>query len=177
MEAKLGIIAGGGSLPQRIVEACQAKQRPFFVLGLEGQAAPGAFDGLPHAWIRLGAVCEGVEHLRREGVQQLVFAGAVERPSLAELRPDAFATKVLAKSVLRKGDDGLLRALMEMLERELEVTFIGADTLLDDVLAPPGQLGRHTPDETCRADIARGFDVASRISASAPSRSAATSPP
>lgn len=165
MGTKLGIVAGGGDLPLKIIEACRASGRSYFVIGLKGHASPGSFDGLPHEWIRVGAVGEGVEILRREDVAELVLAGAVERPSLAELRPDAFATKVLAKSVLRRGDDGLLRALMDMLERELNVKFVAPETLLGDLVARQGVYGRIEPDEEAWADIARGVDVARALGA------------
>ncbi len=163
--AKLGIVAGGGDLPLKIAEACRATGRPFYVLGLEGQAPAGQFDGLPHGWIRLGAVGEGVSILRRELVSELVFAGAVLRPSLKELRPDAFATRVLAKSVLRRGDDGLLRALMDMLERELGATFVAPEALLGDLVARQGIYGQHQPDEDAWADIEHGAHVARTLGA------------
>lgn len=33
---KLGIIAGGGTLPREVILACQQQKRPFFVLALKG---------------------------------------------------------------------------------------------------------------------------------------------
>ncbi|MCZ6604742.1 MAG: UDP-2,3-diacylglucosamine diphosphatase LpxI [Alphaproteobacteria bacterium] len=165
MTGKLGIVAGGGDLPLRVAEAARLSQRPYFILGLEGQAKHGCFDDLPHAWVRMGAFAEGIRLLREAQVRELVFVGTVRRPSLAELRPDAYATKVLSKSILRRGDDGLLRTLMEYLERELDVSFVGPDDLLGDLLAQPGQYGIHGPDENAMADIARGVDVASALGA------------
>ena len=38
MTKKLGIIAGGGSIPRRLIEHCQAQGRDFFVLAIEGNA-------------------------------------------------------------------------------------------------------------------------------------------
>ena len=163
MAAKLGIVAGGGALPLRIAEACRAADRPFFVLGLKGQNDSEDLLELADAWIRLGAVGDGVEHLRRAQVGEIVFAGSVKRPSLAELRPDGFATKVLAKSVMRKGDDGLLRALMSVLEAELGVSFVGPDELLGELVARPGLYGRHAPDDEAWRDIARGVEVAAAL--------------
>ena len=87
MTVKLGIVAGSGDLPLKIIEACRASGRPYFVLGLEGHAAPGSFAADPHEWIRLGAVGDGVEYLRRAEVREMVFVGGVKRPSLKELRP------------------------------------------------------------------------------------------
>jgi UDP-2,3-diacylglucosamine hydrolase len=40
MLPKLGIIAGGGDLPVRLLEACRSVGREVFILGLEGHAEP-----------------------------------------------------------------------------------------------------------------------------------------
>src|SRR5262249_24796820 len=102
MASKLGIVAGSGDLPRRIVAA-----RPFFVLAFEGEADPTFLAGLPHAVIRLGAAGEGFRLLREAGVEELVLAGGVQRPSLASLRPDWRAAKLFARVGYRAlGDDG-----------------------------------------------------------------------
>ena len=61
MPPKLGILAGGGILPAQIVQACRDSGRDFFVLAFEGQAEKGAFDDVPHAWVRLGAAGKSIE--------------------------------------------------------------------------------------------------------------------
>src|ERR1051325_5404470 len=49
-QGPLGIIAGNGGLPRRIIEHCQAAGREVFVLALEGEADPAAVVAVPHAW-------------------------------------------------------------------------------------------------------------------------------
>lgn len=118
--SKLGIIAGEGDLPARIIAACRDRGRPFFVLALEGRTAPEAVGDTPHAWVRLGAAGKALKLLRREKVEALVLAGPVSRPTLAELKPDLWAAKFLAKKGKQvfDDDDGLLGALI----REMEET-------------------------------------------------------
>ena len=49
---KLGIIAGGGTIPKMLIEHCQMLKRPFFVLASEGNADKALIDGsVPHLWI------------------------------------------------------------------------------------------------------------------------------
>src|SRR6202043_4026277 len=48
MAAKLGILAGSGELPLRVIDACRAVERPLFVLALEGAANLGDFADVPH---------------------------------------------------------------------------------------------------------------------------------
>ncbi|HUZ74829.1 MAG TPA: UDP-2,3-diacylglucosamine diphosphatase LpxI [Stellaceae bacterium] len=165
MAARLGILAGGGALPARLIEACRASARPIFVLAFEGAADPATVAAVPHAWVRLGAAGEGLKLLRDNGVEELVLAGAVRRPSLAALRPDWRAARFFARVSLRAlGDDGLLRAVIRELEAE-GFRVVGVDSVLASGLAPVGPIGRLRPDETAEADIRRGLDVARALGA------------
>lgn len=157
---RLGIIAGSGGLPRRIVESCRALGRDFFVLALEGAAESEVVEGVPHAWCRLGAAARGLALLRENRVTELVLAGAVRRPSLASLRPDWRAAKLFARIGYRAlGDDGLLSAVIAELEVEgFRVT--GADQLLTAGLIEEGPLGRCRPDAQAIADIEHGAKVA-----------------
>ena len=165
MARKLGILAGGGILPQRLVEACKSSKRQVFVLAFEGQTAQATTFGVDHAWVRLGAVGAALEILRGAGVDDLVLAGPMRRPSMAELRPDKQAFKILARAGARAfGDDGLLRVVMDALESE-GFKIIGVNDVIDGITAKPGPLGRVSPDETARVDIARGVDVLQALGA------------
>jgi hypothetical protein len=161
----LGIIAGAGSLPRRIIAGCRDAGREVFVLALEGAAEPPTIAGVPHAWCRLGAAATGLDLLRAHGVADLVLAGGVPRPSLAMLRPDWRAAKFLARVGYRAlGDDGLLSAVIKELERE-GFRVIGPDRLLAEAEMPEGLLGAVAPDDEARADIARGLQLARAIGA------------
>ena len=160
MAAKLGIVAGGGPLPARIASVCRATGRDYFVLALEGHADRGALDGTPQAWIRLGEGGKGIDLLHRENVAELVFAGAVAKPSLKELRPDLRTAKFFARlGQAWIGDDSLLSAVVHEMERE-GFRVVAPESLLADVLAVEGVYGRVVPDDAARADIARGVAVA-----------------
>src|SRR5919198_1541918 len=129
MANRLGIVAGGGGLPRRLVETCRAAGRDVFVLALEGAAEPDTVRDVPHAWCRIGAAAAGLSLLRENNVTELVLAGSIRRPSLATLRPDWRAAKLFARIGYRAlGDDGLLSAVVEELELE-GVRVIGADQL------------------------------------------------
>jgi DUF1009 family protein len=166
MAPKLGILAGAGELPLRIIEACRAAERPFFVLAFEGSADPDRLEGAPQAWVRLGAAGEGLRLLRENGVEELVMAGAVRRPSLLQLRPDWRTAKFFARIGYRAlGDDGLLRAVIRELEETEGFRVIGADALLGPALAPEGPLGRLAPDGQAEQDIALGLRVVRALGA------------
>jgi DUF1009 family protein len=165
-DGPLGIIAGNGALPRRLVESCRAAGRPVFVLAFEGEADQATVADVPHAWCRLGAAATALDLLHANAVTELVLAGGVRRPSLSSLRPDWRAAKFFARVGYRAlGDDGLLSAVVKELERE-GFRVIGAEELLasDDLLAE-GPLGRCQPSAEARADIERGLRLARAIGA------------
>jgi hypothetical protein len=165
MAGPLGVIAGSGGLPRRVIDSCRAAGRAVFVLALEREADPAAVADVPHAWCRIGGAATGLDLLRANGVGELVLAGGVSRPSLASLRPDWRAAKFLARVGYRAlGDDGLLSAIVKELERE-GFRVVGADQLLGEAALPAGPLGRVGPDADALADIAHGMRLARAIGA------------
>ncbi|QQP92098.1 UDP-2,3-diacylglucosamine diphosphatase LpxI [Skermanella sp. TT6] len=159
MPPKLGIIAGGGDLPLRLVEACRSAGREVFVLGLEGHADPEGGKLPVDRWSRLGAAGAMLDALREAGVRDIVLAGRVRRPSLAELKPDWRAARLFARIGARAlGDDGLLRAVTSELEGE-GFRVVATQDVFRDLLTPAGNLGAFAPDAQAEVDIARGVEV------------------
>ncbi|MBL8671353.1 MAG: UDP-2,3-diacylglucosamine diphosphatase LpxI [Alphaproteobacteria bacterium] len=161
----LGIVAGAGRLPRLIVDACKQAGRPVFVVALDGFAEPGLVEGVPHRWVNLAAAAGAFPTLRQAGVGEVVLAGAVRRPSLAELRPDWRSLRFLARVAGRAlGDDGLLKAVVAEIESE-GFRVLSVPDVLAEATAPTGPLGRHVPDVEARSDIARGIAVAVALGA------------
>lgn len=166
MPPKLGIVAGGGDLPAKLIAVCHATGRGVFLLALEDQTDPSLTEGVDHVWVRLGAAGAALKALHAAGVRDLVMAGQVRRPSLAELRPDWRATKLFAKlGASSLGDDGLLSAVVRELEEVEGFRVTAPDELLGELLVPVGVLGEIRPDDQARGDIARGFEVVRALGA------------
>lgn len=158
---RLGIVAGSGALPQRLIESCRAQGREVFVVAIDGEADPVAVGDVPHDWCRLGAAAKALSLLRDNGVTEVVLAGGVKRPTLTAIRPDWRAAKFFAKVGYRLlGDDGLLSAVAKELEGE-GFRLVGAHELLDRAASvPEGPLGSCRPSDDAAADIARGLVIA-----------------
>jgi len=163
MPGKLGILAGSGELPLRLIEACRGEGRPYFVLAFAGSCDPASLESQPHQFIRLGAGGAGLKILRENGVEELVLAGGVKRPSFAALRPDWRAMRFFMKIGLRAmtdfGDDRLFRAIIAELELE-GFRVVGAHNILTSLLAPVGVLGTVAPGASAEADIRTGIAAA-----------------
>lgn len=156
----LGIIAGGGPLPAELAAAVAATGRPVFVLALDGHADRARLAPFPHAAIRLGAIGQGLALLRAQGVTDLVLVGTVRRPSLLTLMPDAEGARLLARigRAAFAGDDGLLAAIVRVLEEE-GFRVHGVQALLAGLTAPEGVLTARAPTPAEEADILRGAEV------------------
>lgn len=159
---KLGIIAGGGSIPQMLIEKCLKEGRNFSVLAIEGNADKDFFKGdkFDFRWIRLGQAGSGFKYFAQEKVNDVVMIGTICRPSLHDLLPDMRTTAFVAKVGLKAlGDDGLLRAVVAEIEKDgLHVK--GIHEIMPDLLIPAGILTKHKPTKEDIVDIKRGVEVA-----------------
>src|SRR5580704_4268179 len=152
--AALGILAGGGRLPGRVAAAAAAAGRAVFSVGLDGFADTAVLAPWPHAIIRIGAAGRILATLRAAGCRDLVLIGAVRRPSIFDLRPDADGARLLARAgrAAFAGDDGLLAAVIKVLGEE-GFRVLGAHEILGEALGPAGLLSRSAPDALAMADI------------------------
>lgn len=160
---KLGILAGGGHAPRRLLDVLRQAGRAYHLICLQGQADADLGHDQPHDWLPLGAGAQAAQIMREQGVRDIVLIGKVRRPSLFELRPDAFTLQKLLKvGFAMLGDDGLLQAIGKIIEGE-GFRLVGIHEIYADFLTPAGQLGRVAPSEQDRADIARGVAVARQL--------------
>lgn len=160
---RLGIIAGGGSLPERLLHACDKRRIEVFIIGFEGQTSRHLMTGRKHLWTRVGAAGQIMQTLKAHQIRDIVLIGSVSRPSFSELKPDwktaSFLMKIGFKSL---GDDGLLSAIRGLLEDEGFIVH-GVQDFAEDLLAPVGAVGKHSPAKSDQPDIDRGLEVARAI--------------
>lgn len=163
-QKKLGIIAGGGTLPQTLINHCLQNKREFFVLAIENNADKAIFtEDIPHKWIRIGQAGTGFKLMHEQNVEEIVMIGTIHRPTLADLVPDLRTATFFAKIGLKSvGDDGILRALINDIESE-NMRVVGIHEVIPDLLVKEGVLTKHKPDKQALADISRGVEVAREL--------------
>ncbi|MBQ9272011.1 MAG: UDP-2,3-diacylglucosamine diphosphatase LpxI [Alphaproteobacteria bacterium] len=159
-QKKLGIIAGGGVLPQILIEHCRQMGREYFVLAIENNADRAIFKpDMPYKWLRIGQAGTGFKLMHEQNVEEVIMIGTIRRPSPADLVPDlrtaAFFARIGLKSL---GDDGILRALIKEIESE-NMRVVGIHEVLPDLLVKTGCLTKTKPDKQALADIARGVEI------------------
>src|SRR5690606_30230283 len=69
----LGILAGAGPVPRRLIQECRRRGRPLCVVAFENQTDRETVAEVPHLWTRLGAAGEALAFLRAQGVEELVL--------------------------------------------------------------------------------------------------------
>ncbi len=162
---KLGIIAGGGSLPAYLISVCKDKGIEPFIVGFDGQTNPDIMSGNTHIWAGLGSVGKVIKFFKSKDVSDLVLIGGVKRPSFTEIKPDLKAVKMLSKIGLRAlGDNDLLCLLKSELEGEGFILRAIHD-FCDDLLVTQGAIGCYNLEPEDRINIELGLKVSQAIGA------------
>lgn len=151
------ILAGGGALPGILSAALARVGRDHRILAIRGFAdrairrrADAAIDILD-----VSGVLARLDEWKPSGV---ALAGAVTRPTPAVFLGALSAMRNTGelKQLLARGDDHLLRAVVDMLE-EHGHRVLGAHEIAPDLLVSAGQLGRIAPSDDASLAIRTGF--------------------
>ncbi|MBL0318326.1 MAG: UDP-2,3-diacylglucosamine diphosphatase LpxI [Alphaproteobacteria bacterium] len=161
----LGIIAGQGDIPQRVMTACQQQQRPFLVITLSEEANASQYQHYSHVEIPIAKVGHFLEVMRAHNVEEVVMVGHIKRPVWKELVPDSLGMKLLAKIITKKvlGDDTVLSTVVHFLEQH-HIRVVGVDTILKDLVAPKGVWGNIELSSSLTSDIDLGKNVLLNLS-------------
>jgi DUF1009 family protein len=160
---KLGLIAGGGALPVEVARACVDAGRSVFVVRLKGLADP-ALDEYPGVDAAIGELGKMLKALKAAKCAAVCMTGVVQRPDFSKLAVDMRGLAALPGIILaaRKGDDGLLRAVVRVFEKD-GYRIEGAQDVASGLALGAGPLGQFSPSEEHREDIGRALNVAREI--------------
>lgn len=147
---RLAIIAGQGMLPRMIAaEYPGALFVHFAGLAIDLPSNEAYLASLE----RFG---ELFDHLDAAGVTEVVFAGGLVRPALDPGNFDSVTAQIAPRALaaMQRGDDGLLRTVIEIFE-ERGFAVQGAHELLDGITAAPGHLAGPDLSDADRQDADR----------------------
>lgn len=147
---RTAIIAGEGALPRLVAEALDDPA----VFALEGFAPDISAEGF-----RLERLVPLMDRLVEDGVEQVVFAGAVRRP---RLEPEVFDPKTATlvpriAAAMAQGDDAALRELIAIFE-DWGLSVVGLEAVRPDLLPGPSVLVGE-PSAADKADAARAEQI------------------
>lgn len=156
MSDRLAIIAGRGDLPGALARACPDALLVSFS-NVDGVSVPQAMRHLETRFEHLGSL---FARLRGEGVGEVVFAGAMERPCLAPGALDAPTRALIGdlEAAMAGRDDALMRWVVALFEDEGFVVR-GGHQVAPDLLAPAGMALGVAMDEAAAADGEEGARI------------------
>ncbi len=164
-KTKLGLIAGGGMMPVEIIKHCNQTGREIFVVGLEPYSWEEQLQGAPHIFAKIGEVGKILKAMSKNGVQEIVMAGGIKRPSFKELIPDWEGAKLIAKLAIKKmSDNNMFLAAVAEIERH-GFKVVGIEDVVPEMLFSEGIYGKVKPSSDDMDDIQRGIIVARALGA------------
>jgi UDP-2,3-diacylglucosamine hydrolase len=161
---RIGILAGGGSLPREIARQAQAAGYHVHIVGLDGEITDD-FDGISVETVNWGAIGRMVTSFKEAGIHDIIIVGAVNRPNFARIRPDLGFFKSLPKIyriIKAGGDDSVLRHVVTFFEQQ-GFRVVGPQAVAPNLIVSEGPLGRKSATDAERNDIAIGFDIVRRL--------------
>ncbi|PBB21689.1 UDP-2,3-diacylglucosamine diphosphatase LpxI [Mesorhizobium sp. WSM4313] len=166
--SRVGIIAGGGSLPVEVADGLLKQGFVPFVIIAEGEVDREAdFSAYERQTLALEDIGLLLPLLKRNGITHLVLAGEIKRrPRLSKIRPTLGLLAIIPSVIraLRRGDDGLLKVLTRSLE-DRGIAVVGAHEVVPELTAGEGTLTAAHPNQSDWRDIKAGRAAAKAIGA------------
>lgn len=162
---RIGIVAGGGTLPFAVARAVAARGKTPVLLAIEGYCDPSLLGGYEHHWVKIGRMGRILQILRAERLHEIVCVGSLVRPALSEILLDWQTIRILPALItaFRGGDDHLLTGVARLFEKH-GLSFVGIADVAPELTMPDGSITRRKPDETALRDIAKGRAVLAAMS-------------
>jgi DUF1009 family protein len=158
---KIALIAGQGALPRALARSMSEAGQPFLVAEMEG--FPCDIPGTAPLRYRIERLAPFLDHIAKEGVTRVVFAGSIRRPridpELIDPRTATLVSRLLA--AFQKGDDTLLREVVAIFE-EWDFTVAGVKDIAPDLVPAFGIL-TGAPSDADRSDAARAAEIVAAV--------------
>lgn len=159
----VALVAGKGLYPYLFARAVKDRGQRLVVITFKGQSENAVKElADAHYELRLGQLGRLLKILRKEKVEEVAFAGAINKPqAIWQARPDLKAV-LLWKKLRTRHDDELLRAVAEEIE-SLGIKVISPTSYLPELLTPRGVLTQKSPNRKQWEDIRFGFAMAKAV--------------
>lgn len=160
----LGLIAGKGDYPFRVLENARKQGRSVFVVGFQRETAEELIESADEAvCLRLGQLGGMIQALQKAGVKEAIMAGQITPSRLFDLRPDWKALRILL-SLKRRNAETLFGAVADSLESS-GIRLLPATTYLEEDLAGEGHLAGPRRWKHLQWDITTGWPVLEQLGA------------
>ena len=158
----LGLIAGGGQFPFLVAQNAQKKGYQVVAVGFVQDTEPDLQNKVDSfLWLKLGQLNKLIKFFQKNKVNQVTFAGPINKPRALNIRPDFRAAKLLFK-LKNKNDDAILRAVARELEQE-GFRVVAANNFVPELIALSGQLSKRKPSAKEIQDILFAWPLVKKL--------------
>ena len=160
---KIGIITGGGQFP--ILLATELRSKGFSVIAVahNGETDPALTQFTDKSiWIDLGQLDQLINYLKQNHVDKAIMAGTVNKRRMFDNQTPDNTAKNLISELPIFHDDGILKALADLLKSE-GIEIISATGFLPELTAPSGYLTKRHLNQEEEQDVEFGWKMAKEI--------------
>jgi len=160
----IGLIAGGGSLPDYVHHSALENGSLGTVIALDPFVPKSKFPNADR--LRLGQFGKMLKQLKKANCTHICFAGIVKRPDFKRLKPDLKAMRHLAGTIRAagQGDDALMRHVLGLFEKE-GFQIIAPQDVCSDLMLTEGLIGQVPMTKMHRDDALQACKIAAAIGA------------
>jgi DUF1009 family protein len=160
---KLGLIAGNGQFPFKILQSARQQDIQIVVAAIKGETFSEIDSfGYPVHWLGLGELGKLVRLFRNEGVRKAIMAGQVKHVQIfGSSLPDLAMMRMLA-GLKSRNTDALIGGVTGVLA-EAGITVVDSTVLLKPHIASEGNLTRRGLSRTEKLDVEYGRPIAHQI--------------
>ncbi len=161
-KTRVGIIAGEGNFPFLVAQGVKDSGNSPYIVAIKGHTREeiGLFAEKIE-WIHLGQLGRLINFFKKSGVEEVIFAGAINKPRALNIRPDFKAAKLLFK-LRSRNDNALLNGVIEELEEE-GLKIVSPLHFVPSLQTPPGILTKKGPSSRETKDILFGWPIAKKL--------------
>jgi len=163
-DMRIGLIAGGGRLPEYVRAAAVESDTLGVIIALDPFVPEIKFPKAER--LRLGQFGKMVRRLRQANCTHVCFAGIVKRPDFKRLKPDFKAMRHLPGTIRAagQGDDALMRHVLGLFEQE-GFGVISPQDVCADLMLTEGVIGSVQITDDHRDDALEACKIAAAIGA------------
>ncbi len=156
---KLGIIAGDGSLPRHVYDACIESKTDVVVIGLDHETNYEIFADVEVSRFPVYKVSKILKKLKDENVSHVTLAGKVKRADIPRLLLDIKGAKLFAQ-IVKYGlaDNSILQTIIRFIEKE-GFEIIAPEKVANEIVLGKGALTKAKPNKAALSDIKQGLKV------------------
>ncbi len=159
----LGILAGSGEFPFLVAQGAKSQGMRVVACGFTNNTDPALAEHVDaFTIIPLGKLNTLISFFKKHGVTKACMAGAINKPKALDIKPDFRAAKLLFRLAKSKGDDAILRTVMQELQSE-GFAFVRPDQYAPVLQSPQGILTTAALSTEVWQDIYFGWQAAKQI--------------